>query len=134
VSRWYAAGYEYELGRLLSLAIAALQTEFSVTDARAHIFLAGQGQIGTLVVSAAALTPAEIATLRTTAERYRHKILLSPDQPPASDVLRGLWESRSIEELDSRASTYLLDVSPASDARPFSSICYGSIRSGSRKH
>lgn len=119
VSRWYAPGYEYELGRLLSLAIAALQTEFGVTGARAHIFLAGQGRIGTLVVSAAPLTPAEIATLRTTAERYRHKILLSPDQPPASEVPRGLWESRSIEELDSRASTYLLDVSPATDARPF---------------
>ncbi len=119
VSRWYAPGYEYELGRLLSLAIATLQTKFGVTDARAHIFLAGQGQIGTLVVSAAPLTPAEIATLRTTAERYRHKILLSPDQPPASEILRGLWESRSIEELNSRASIYLLDVSPATDARPF---------------
>ena len=76
---------------------AACDGRAGVKDTRTHIFLRGQGQIGTLVVSAAPLTPAEIATLQTTAERYRHKILLSPDQPPASEVLRGLWESRSIQ-------------------------------------
>jgi spermidine synthase len=119
VSRWYASGSEYETARLLSLAIAALQAEFGVTDPQAHIFLAGQEQLGTLVVSAAPLTPAEIATLRTTAERYHYKILASPDQPPASEILRSLLEARSIEELTSQASTYLLDVSPATDARPF---------------
>jgi predicted membrane-bound spermidine synthase len=119
VSRWYSSGFEYELARLLSLAIAGLQTEFGVTDARRHIFLAAQGDIGTLVVSVAPLTPAEIATLRSTAERYRHIILASPDQPPQSEILRSLWDARSIEELDSRASNYLLDVSPATDARPF---------------
>jgi hypothetical protein len=119
VSRWYGAGYVYETGRLISLAVAALRAQLGVSDPRAHIFLAGQGALATLLVSVAPFTPAELARLHAMAEHYQQKILASPDQPPADDMIGGLLAAPSMPDLLSLASTEVLDVSPATDARPF---------------
>ncbi|HYM03187.1 MAG TPA: hypothetical protein VET85_09595 [Stellaceae bacterium] len=118
VSRWYAPGDEEQTGRVISLAMAALY-ELGVEDPKAHLFLAGQGKLSTIVISRAPLTAADIAGLRGAADRYRHKVLLAPDATPSQPVFRDLIAARSIADLETRAASYMLDFSPATDARPF---------------
>jgi hypothetical protein len=119
VSRWYAPGFEYETARLVSLAIAALQTEVGGANARSHIFLAGQSNLATLIVSAAPLSPSDITALRSKIENYQYQVLISPDQSPSSGILGDILQAESADDLNARASSYALDVSPATDARPF---------------
>ena len=119
VSRWYASGFEYETGRLLSLALTALRAELGVANPRAHLFLASQGRLATLVVSASPLTAADLARLHATADRLQYKILASPDQPPENDILGSLLDATSTQALMASASSQILDLTPATDSRPF---------------
>jgi spermidine synthase len=118
VSRWYAPDNEDEAGRAVSVAIAALYG-LGVEHPQAHMFMAGQRRLSTLIVSRSPLSADDIARLRAAAERYQYKVILSPDAAPSTPVFRDLLGARSVAELESRAAGYTLDLSPATDARPF---------------
>src|SRR2546426_12378240 len=86
VSRWYGPSAVNETGRMVSLAVAALQ-ESGVSRPEDHIFLAASGQVATLIFSRSALSTGDIATLRETCGRFGYSILLSPGSEPISEVL-----------------------------------------------
>lgn len=118
VSRWYGASKEEEVGRLISLAMAALFAS-GKENPRSHIFLAGQSRLATIVVGARPLTPEEIARLTEAAARLDYKVLLSPAEPPASVMFGDIVGAMSIKDLVARGAKYTLDLSPPTDARPF---------------
>lgn len=118
VSRWYNPGDNNETGRMIALATAAL-LDAGVTDAPQHMFVANIGRIATLVLSRAPLTSEQIAVMRGVVERDRYNVLFSPDQPPESPLLRAIIGARSVTEIDAATADAFLDLSVATDNRPF---------------
>jgi spermidine synthase len=118
VSRWHTPGSPVETARVVSLAVSALIA--SHTDhPREHIYLASSSQLATLIVSKSALTSADVNTLNDTVDRLQFKTLIEPDKPASDPVLEFLLASQTLEELSHQANQYVLDVSAATDARPF---------------
>ena len=118
VSRWYNPGDNNETGRMIALATAAL-LDAGVADARQHMFVANIGRIATLVLSRSPFTPEQLALLRDVVERDRYNILFSPNQPPESELLRAIIASSSVAEIDAATDDAFLDLSVATDNRPF---------------
>ena len=118
VSRWYAPGDVNETGRMVSLAVAALIAEGSAQP-HEHIFLATADRIATIIVSKAPLTREAIDSLESTTKALGFSVLISPDRPSSSEVLSGIVESRNLAELLDATQGYLLDLTPATDDRPF---------------
>lgn len=118
VSRWYAPDNVNETGRMVSLAVAAL-FDIGALDPRQHIFLAASGNIATLIVARSALVADDVALLDSVADKMQFRILLSPDRPPASPVLGNIVASGSLAALQDYTSGLPLDLTPATDERPF---------------
>ena len=118
VSRWYGPSAVNETGRMVSLAVAALQ-ESGVSRPEDHIFLAASGQVATLIFSRSALSTGDIATLRETCGRFGYSILLSPGSEPISEVLARIRGAGSREALQRYTSGLDLDLTPPTDDRPF---------------
>lgn len=118
VSRWYSRRDPNETGRVISLAMAAL-FRLGIDNPRAHIFLASQRNLSTIIVSRAPFTADENAKLHAWATKYRDTVLLAPGQPPITPMYADLLSAQSEADLVKRGSAYWLDVSPATDSRPF---------------
>jgi spermidine synthase len=118
VSRWYAPGAVNETGRMISVTVAALMS-MGATNPAEHVFLAASGQIATLIVSRDPLAPADVAELERTAAELRFAILLSPSGLRASPALARIVSARTPDELHRHTSTLELDLTPATDDRPF---------------
>jgi hypothetical protein len=118
VSRWHSPTAEVELGRVVSLAVAALLS-LGVDNPRDHIFLAGANSLATLIISRAAFSAIDLELLTDAADRYKYHILASPDRPPSAGVLQDLLSAKDTDGLNARAADYLLDVSAPTDSRPF---------------
>jgi spermidine synthase len=118
VSRWYSPDNINETGRMISLASAAL-LESGVQDVRPYLFVARADQIATLVLSKKPFTPEQLQILTTTVHDLGFKVLLAPNQPPDSPLLRAITESHSIDEINRAVKDNRLDVSVTTDNRPF---------------
>ncbi|MCS6778791.1 MAG: class I SAM-dependent methyltransferase [Geminicoccaceae bacterium] len=118
VSRWYDPADVNETGRLLSLAKAALLTRGAAEPER-HIVLAAHDRIATIIVGREPLSAADIATLTETADRLRFRLLVAPGRPAASPVLARIVAAPDLESLHALARGFRLDLSPATDDRPF---------------
>ena len=118
VSRWHSPAAEIELGRVVSLAMAALFS-LGVDNPRDHIFLAGADSLATIVISRAAFSPTDLKLLTDAADRYKYHILASPDQLLAAGIFQDLLSTKDTDGLNARAATYLLDVSAPTNSRPF---------------
>jgi hypothetical protein len=118
VSRWHSPTAQIELGRVVSLAIAALFS-LGVDNPRDHIFLAGADSLATIIISRAAFSPADLELLTDAADRYKYHILASPDRPPSAGIFQDLLSAKDTDGLNARAADYLLDVSAPTDSRPF---------------
>jgi hypothetical protein len=118
VSRWYSPSYDSETGRMLSLAMATLMGEH-VSSPREHIFLAAVGNLATLIVSRAAFSPEDLATLTATANRLNFTILVSPQSQPKSPILSEIMGATTPQRLNEAVARYPLDLSPPTDDRPF---------------
>jgi hypothetical protein len=118
VSRWYSPGDVNETGRMVGLATAAL-LDAGVQDARPHLFVATADRIATLVLSKSAFTPEQVAILTKTTQDLGFKVLLAPDQPADSELLRNAIASRSIPELNRALDGSYLDLTVPTDSRPF---------------
>lgn len=118
VSRWFNPGYVNETGRLVSLAVAALLEE-GAENPNQHLFLATADSIANLIVSRNPLTPQAIETLEKTARKLGFKIVISPRHPAASPVLGEILASKDRARMDGLGSEGPIDLTPATDDRPF---------------
>ncbi len=118
VSRWYAPTNIDETGRMMSVAVAALLDE-GVTKPRDHLFLASTGNLATLIVSRAPFSAAELAKLTAKVDDLGFKIVVEPGAQPASPVLAEILSADAPDTLFHLTSKYHLDLSPATDDRPF---------------
>jgi hypothetical protein len=118
VSRWHSPTATVEIGRVASLAVAAL-SELGVENPRDHMYIASVGNLATVIVSRQPFATADLQALNEATEKMRFNVLAEPARPIADPVLADLLEARNLEDLNERAVRYYLDVSPPTDARPF---------------
>jgi len=118
VSRWYSPGDVNETGRMIGLATAAL-LDAGVADARPHLFVASADHIATLVLSKTPFSPEQVRVLHEAVRDGGFHVLLAPDQPPASSLLRQVVESRDLVALNRALNASFLDLTVPTDARPF---------------
>lgn len=117
VSRWYSPQNVDETGRMVSLAVAALMAS-GATSPKDHIFLAGSGDLATLVVSRSGFSAAELNSLKTAAQRLRFDQLIVPGEDPGSRVLSDIVNAYNLSDLENYTHGRL-DLTPATDERPF---------------
>lgn len=118
VSRWYNPGEVDEFSRLLSLAVATL-LERGVSDPQKHLFAVSAGKMATLLLAASPWEAADLAALEQAVGEYDYRLLLHPHRPPASAAWQRLLEVRTRPGLEKAAATFLQDVRPPTDDRPF---------------
>ncbi len=122
VSRWISEPDLAETGRSLSLAVAAL-IERGVADPRAHIYLAGTTHpprnLSTLIVARDPLTGAQLDALDLAVDELAFKVIVSPRRGTGDQMLQGIVEARSREELRAATSHSFLKLFPPTDAQPF---------------
>jgi hypothetical protein len=118
VSRWYAPDDVNETGRMIGLATGAL-LDAGVKDVRPHLFVARAEHIATLVLSKSPFTEEQLRTLNDAVLDLGFRVLLAPNQPPESQLLAAITESRDLVALDRTADTPYLDLRVPTDNRPF---------------
>jgi predicted membrane-bound spermidine synthase len=118
VSRWHAPGEVNETGRMVSLAVATLQS-LGVSDPKRHLFMASSGQVATLVLSRAPLSDQTLAALKNATATYEFAVLLDPQAQAASPLLESIVSARDSNTLEAATRASYLDLSAPTDARPF---------------
>jgi hypothetical protein len=118
VSRWYGSSDINETGRMIGLATAVLH-DLGVRDVRPQLFVACNGRIATLVLSKKPFTAQQLAILHDTVTKLGFQVLLAPDMPPESPLLRAITESPDRATLDRVVAGKFLDLSVPTDNRPF---------------
>ncbi len=118
VSRWHSPRSTVELGRVVSLAVAALM-ELGVDRPSDHIFVAGIGNLATAIVSRAPFARSDLQILQETADKLRFTVLARPDRPATDPVIVDMLTAQNLQDLNARAALHFLDVSPPTDSRPF---------------
>ena len=118
VSRWHSPYSTVELGRVVSLAVAALM-ELGVDHPSDHIFIAGVHNLATAIVSRTPLTPADLQVLQEASDKLRFNVIASPVHPATDPVILDVLSARNTQDLNERAAHHFLDVSPPTDSRPF---------------
>jgi spermidine synthase len=121
VSRWYLTERPAETMRLVSTAMAGWESA-GVADPRRHVAVvarpnaSGQSEgMATALFKRTPFTPGEVKALQAKALELGCVVLYAPGFPPWEDV------GRFVEAQDHAAwvAGYPLDVSPATDDRPF---------------
>lgn len=118
VSRWYNPGEVDEFSRLLSLAVATL-LERGVKDPREHLFAVSAGKMATLLIAASPWTAPDLAALERAVTDYDYRLLLHPQHSPASRQWESILGATSRQSLEKVSHTFLLDIRPPTDDRPF---------------
>jgi hypothetical protein len=118
VSRWHSPQSPVEIGRVVSLALAALFSR-GAQDPKSHIFLVSNGPLATIVVGRNPLSASDVQGLTEAAAKLRYTVLMSPGRPIALPVFRDLAGATGPDDLEARAQRYPLDISAPTDARPF---------------
>jgi len=118
VSRWHSPTATVELGRVVSLAVAALM-DLGAEKPRDHIFVAGVGNLATVIVARQPLAASDLQRLYEAVGRLHFDLIAGPDRPVTDLVLADLLAARDRYDLNARAIRYYLDVSPPTDSRPF---------------
>ena len=118
VSRWYSSQRLDETGRILGLAATALR-QLGIDNPAANIMLVGNPRLATLIVSRQALSPADVSTLTSAAERLEFTVLVAPGMPAATPALDEILAARDANAFERLSRAYHIDLTPATDARPF---------------
>ena len=118
VSRWYAPGEVNETGRMVSLAVATLQS-LGVAAPKQHIFMGSSGSVATIVLSRSPLSEEALNGLRRAAATYDFSILLDPQETAASPLLESIVSAPDRDALQRATEISYLDLSAPTDARPF---------------
>jgi SAM-dependent methyltransferase len=122
ISRWYLPGRPAETLRLVTTGLAGWE-QAGVADPRQHVaVIAMPGRataqtegLSTTLFSRAPFTAAQVAQLQAVAESFGYEVLYAPGLTPAEEV------GQFIADPDHAAfiRAYPLDISPATDNRPF---------------
>ena len=118
VSRWHSPTATVEIGRVVSLAAAALMT-LGVENPRDHIYVAGVSNLATIIVSRRLFATSDLQKLDEASQNLHFNVIARPGQTVTDPLLADLLAARSLGDLNARAIHYFLDVSPPTDARPF---------------
>ncbi|HTU49311.1 MAG TPA: hypothetical protein VMF56_01885 [Acidobacteriaceae bacterium] len=118
VSRWHSPSNADETGRMIGMAAAVLM-DSGVKDVRPYIFVANADYMATLVLSKKPFTPEQLRILHDTVRNLGFNVLLAPDQPPQSPLLRAIVDSPNRTALDRVLEGNYLDLSVPTDNRPF---------------
>ncbi|MGD1996890.1 MAG: hypothetical protein PVH62_08970, partial [Anaerolineae bacterium] len=121
ISRWYLPERPAETMRLISTGMAGW-TSAGVSDPGRHVavvMLPGISSefegLATTLFKRTPFTPEEVAALRQRAEELGFSLLYAPGLPPQGEV----GQLITAEDRTAFAAAYPLDISPATDNRPF---------------
>jgi spermidine synthase len=118
VSRWHSPDNVDETGRMIGMATAAL-LDSGVKDVRPYIFVASAEYMATLVLSKRPFTPEQLRILNDTVRNLGFNVLLAPDHPAQSPLLRAIVDSPNRADLNRVLEGNYLDLSVPTDNRPF---------------
>ncbi|MBL8705960.1 MAG: hypothetical protein JNM30_14000 [Rhodospirillales bacterium] len=118
VSRWHSPTAPVEMGRVISLAVAAL-AELGVENPREHIYVAAIDRLATIVISRRPFASPDLTKLDAAAQAMRFNLLATPYRPSPVPVIEELLSARNMNDLTRIAAHYPLDVTPPTDSRPF---------------
>lgn len=118
VSRWYAADHLDETARILSLAMATL-IETGASDPAAHLYLASNRRLATLIVGHAPLSTADVATLDDTVAALGYRTLVAPHRPAADPTFQRILRVHRTRELIELGRSTPLNLAPTWDTNPF---------------
>ena len=122
VSRWYLPNRPAETLRLVTTGLAGWE-DAGVTDAREHVAViamldparAQTEGLSTTLFKREPFTPQEVARLQEVAQQYGYQVLYAPGLEPFEEVGRFIASSDHAAFI----ANYPLDISPATDNRPF---------------
>jgi hypothetical protein len=121
VSRWFSPTAISETNRLVALGTAALLDRGVIRPDRQLILLT-RHSVATMLVSTRPFTEEDHRRIAAIAERFGFSVLIGSDatgRTRATERLRRMAASRSLEELDTAAADPTLDFSPPTDERPY---------------
>ncbi len=120
VSRWYDPSRPAETMRLLSTAMAGWRSA-GVSDPRPNLIVVGRPTSGsgeglaTMLIKRTPFTAEEIERAKAAAERLDVDLLYVPGEEPDNEIGRFI----AAEDQEAIIRRYPLDISPATDDRPF---------------
>jgi hypothetical protein len=112
---------------LVSLGVATLLAN-GAAEPRRHLFLAAAGNVATLIVTKSPLSPAALGALKDATKANEFRVLLSPDTVAPSATIENIVSATDRRTLEEATTGSYLDLTPPTDARPFSSTSCGSPR------
>ncbi|MGA2649618.1 MAG: hypothetical protein ABSF28_03805 [Terracidiphilus sp.] len=118
VSRWYGGSDMNETGRMIGLATAAL-LDAGVKDPKAHLFVACNNNLATLVLAKAPFTEEQLRTLHAAVRDGGFTELVAPDRLSDSALLRQIVDSHDPVTLNRVLDSTYLNLTAPTDARPF---------------
>lgn len=118
VSRWQAGESYNEIGRMLSMTIAALQDR-GVKEPWKNIVMVHSGRIATMVAGRDALTPAQLGAIEKAAAKYDYTIMISPHKKSGNPILDRIYKSTDRAMLMKAVQNDTYDLTPPTDMRPF---------------
>jgi len=118
VSRWYIEELPGETARMLCLAFEALAREGAV-DPRRHLALVVAERVATLVVARDPLSAEDVTRLLAESRHRGFRLAAAPDRVPQHPLLAAIWRAASSRERARVASTQQLNLTAATDDRPF---------------
>ncbi|MDB5492050.1 MAG: hypothetical protein JWO78_1899 [Micavibrio sp.] len=118
VSRWQKDDSYNEIGRMISMTMAALQDR-GVKDPWKNIIVVRSARIATMVASPEALTTAQLTAIEKASTKYKYEILISPRTPSRFAALNAIYKSADRAALLKATQDETYDISPPSDMRPF---------------
>jgi hypothetical protein len=118
VSRWYHPEHPDEAARVLSLAMATL-IEMGEPKPAAHLYLAANGRLSTLIVGRAPLSMRDLSTLDETVRWLHYKTLAAPNRVSADPVFEHILHAGTVDELIRFGRETPLNLAPTWDANPF---------------
>lgn len=118
VSRWHSPTAPVEMGRVISLAVAAL-AGLGVEKPRDHIYVSAIDRLATIVISRQPFAKPDLEKLDAATRALRYNLLAAPYRPSPVPVLEEILAARGMDDLLRTAARYPLDVTPPTDSRPF---------------
>lgn len=118
VSRWHNPSQIGETGRVVSLAVAALQDQ-GIQEPSKHIALITVGNVATLIVKRQPFAPEDVNKLLQTCKELGFGVILLPGQPPAERLLGDIASAQTRDQLSTVIAGTELNYTPPTDENPY---------------
>lgn len=118
VSRWHNPDNLGETGRVISLAVATL-LESGVAAPAEHLAMVSAGNVSTLIVSRAPLSPVDVGTTKSVVSELEYELVFAPGTLPENAIQRGLLSAESLQDLQAIIADEPLNYLPPSDDSPY---------------